>query len=492
MADNITFLTMPETWLVPGARMEIDHSKAVRGLKTMPHMMLAIGQRLATGTVPAGTVVDITRKGDGTQYFGRGSILAQMCDAALKVNPFTRFKAIALDDSGAGVQAAGTITFGGAPSESGTNYLRVGFRPVESLVTAGNTAAQVATACAAAINADLDGAVTAAAVGAVVTLTSRHKGVEGNNIDIRLNYYQGQFTPKGLTAVIVAMAGGTGNPDVTNTIAALSSLAPYTILSGLADASNLTLLEAELETRWGGMQMRQGHVFCAASGTFSALSAIGQARNSKQTSIVGLKKCPTLPWVSAAQLGAAVEMRGAGDPALPYKSISLPDIAAPAQVDQFTEPERNLLYQDGLSQVIFDAAGNCTVEQVLTTYKTNTYGLIDISLRKLNTKWTADYMRFLFAADIIADYPNHKLAGDDVEDLIAPGQMIATPKRIRNTLIGTAKKLVRVGLMEDLPQFIRELIVVRSEVDPNRVNAILPPNTVNQFDTFMGSLQYVL
>jgi phage tail sheath gpL-like len=75
---------------------------------------------------------------------------------------------------------------------------------------------------------------------------------------------------------------------------------------------------------------------------------------------------------------------------------------------------------------------------------------------------------------------------------IQPGQAIATPKLIRNTLIAAASQLVSVGLLEDLEQFKRDLIVVRSEADENRVNAIIPPNTVNQFDVFAGAVQYIL
>ena len=74
----------------------------------------------------------------------------------------------------------------------------------------------------------------------------------------------------------------------------------------------------------------------------------------------------------------------------------------------------------------------------------------------------------------------------------SPCRKIATPRLIRNTLIGAASQLVRVGLLEDLEQFKVNLRVVRSETDPNRVNAILPPNVVNQFDVFAAAVQFIL
>lgn len=492
MPDNITFATIPMDWLVPGAYIEIDPSKAVRGLPQNAHKMLVIGQRLSSGIIPAGQAVRITRKEDGVNYFGRGSMLAQQIEAALKVNPYTEFWAIALDDNAAGAFATGTITIGGAPTESGTLYLRIGGRTVNVGITAAQTPTQIATAIVAAITADLDGAVTATNAAGVVTVTARHKGTEGNGIDIRANYYQGETTPKGMTVAIVAMAGGTANPDVTAVITAMSSMPAYTILSGWTDAANVALLEAELVTRWGGMQMRQGHMFGFINGTFSGLTTYGSARNSPHSSFLGLNKSPTLPWVASAQWGAAVEFSGSNDPAIPFKGIYLPDVMAPDEKLRFIPTERNLLLRDGISTVTFDQSGACYIEQVVSTYQTNTFGMADTSLLKLNTKWTADYMAFAFKADILATFPKHKLAGDDVLPRIQPGQAIATPKLIRNCMIGTAQKLERVGLMEDLDQFIADVKVVRSDTDPNRINAILPPNLVNQFDVFAAAVQYIL
>jgi phage tail sheath gpL-like len=495
MPDNITFLSIPTDWRVPGAWLEIDHTHAVRGLPGMPRRILLLGQRLASGSVAEGVLTRVTRKEDGVNYFGRGSMLAQMIPAALKVNPASEMWALALDDNAAGQAAAGAVTFGGSPTAAGTLNAYIGGTRVQTGISVGQTPAAIATAFAAAINAALDLAVTAAVDGvdpAKVNLTARHKGEEGNGIDVRVNYYVDETTPAGLTATVTAMSGGTANPDVLEAIAAMSSGAYYTIIMPWTDAANVTALESELQSRWGGLDMRTGHLFGCRPGTYSQLATYGSARNSPHSSLFGLKRCPSLPWVNAAQWGAAIEFSGANDPAVPFKTIPLPDVMAPAEADRFTDTERNLLLHDGISTVTFDQAGRCLIEQVVTTYQTNAAGLEDVSLLKLNTKWTVDYMRYAFRFAVVRDYPAHKLAGDDVLGQIAAGQNIATPKLIRNTLIATAGKLAEVGLLEDLEQFKRDLLVVRSETDKNRVNAIIPPNTVNQFDVFAASVQFIL
>lgn len=492
MPDNITFLTIPTDWRVPGQYIEIDHTKAVRGLPGMPRRILLVGQRLSTGSVAAGVLTRVTRKEDGVNYFGRGSMLAQMLAAAIRVNPYTEMWALALDDLVAGVAATFTLTVTGAPTESGTPCLYVGGQRIPVGISTGQTVAQIATTIAAAINANVDLPVTASAALGVVTLTARHKGAEGSGIDVRWNYYDGETMPKGMTATIAAGTAGSGNPDVLTAIAAMSTGAYYSIVMPWSDAANMTAMESELQSRWGGMDMRAGHVFTFKAGTAAALSTYGAARNSPHSTVFGLNKSPTLPWVIAAQAAAGVEFRGGVDPALPFRGVELPDVMAPAEADRFTMTERNLVLHDGISTIIFDEAGKAIVEQVITTYQTNSFGMDDRSLLKLNTKWTVDYMRYVFRFAVARDYPNHKLAGDDVLARIAPGQKIATPTLIRNTLIAAAMQMEYVGLLEDVAAFKRDLKVLRSEADECRVNAVLPPNVVNQFDVFAAAVQFIL
>ncbi len=492
MPDNITFLTIPTDWRVPGQYIEIDHTKAVRGLPGMARRILMIGQRLTSGIIPAGVLTRVTRKEDGVNYFGRGSMLAQMITAAIKVNPYTEMWALALDDLPAGVAGTQTITVTGTPTESGTPYLYIGGKRIAVGVQVSQTPTVIATAIAAAVNADLDLAVTASAAAGVVTLTSRHKGAEGAGIDVRWNYYDGETMPKGVTMATAVGVAGSGNPDVLTAIAAMSTGAYYSIVMPWADTANLVAMETELQSRWGGMDMRAGHVFTFKGATAAGLSTFGSSRNSPHSSVFGLNKSPSLPWVIAAQAAAGVEFRGGNDPAVPFRGIELPDVMAPAEADRLTMTERNLVLHDGISTIIFDESGKAIVEQVVTTYQTNSFGLDDRSLLKLNTKWTVDYMRYVFRFAVARDYPAHKLAGDDVLERIAPGQKIATPRLITNTLIAAAAQLEYVGLLEDLDGFKKNIKVLRSEADECRVNAILPPNVVNQFDVFAAAVQFIL
>lgn len=490
MPDNVSFNTIPIDIRTPGQFIEVDNSKAVRGLPSMNRRMLYIGNKLPAGNSVAGTLYRINAGNEAAGYFGRGSVLHEMLVAARIANKTSDIWAIGLDDLNAGVQATFTATVTGTATGSGVIALYVNGQKLQAGVTVGDTAATVATAIAAVVNAYLSGPLTATAAAAVATLTARHKGVFGNDIDVRVNYYPDEVLPAGITVAIAPGVAGAGNPDVATALAALTQESFYTIVTPYTDTSNVVKLETELSSRWGGMDMRTGHLFGAYRGSQSTLATLGSARNSPHDSFIGVKSSPTPIYVWAAVWAAVVEFNGAIDPARPFQTLVLPGVLPPAQADQFSQPERNLLLRDGISTFLVDQGGNVLIERVVTTYQTNAFGIEDVSYLDLETKWTVDYMRFAFRTRIGLRFPRHKLADDGTN--FEEGQAIVTPSMIRGELIDVASALERAGQLEGFSQFKKDLLVVRSLVDRNRVNSILPPDVVNQFRVFAASVQFLL
>jgi phage tail sheath gpL-like len=488
MTENVSFNEVPDNIRVPGIYIEIDPSKAFGGSPTMERRLLLVGQRMASGSVPAGTPVRLlSQAGDqAAAAWGRGSMLHGMAKAARKANGYVDIWGIALDDNGAGLAATFTVTLTGAPTANGALVLYVGGEAVSISVLAGDTLAALATRLAAAITANADLPITAGAAAGVVTGTLRWKGETGNDLDVRLGYYAEQL-PAGLTAVFSAVAGGTLNPVLTSTLDAIGGQQYYSIVCPYVDNVSLVALEAEMVERFGPMERLTGHVFNAKKGNHAALTTWGSSRNSPHISTLGLYDVPTPSWVAAAVWATVVEFYGAQDPARPFRSLGLRGVLPAPEKSQFTRTERNLLLYDGISTVTVDQGGQVLIETVITNYQTNSFGLPDIALLRLETKWTADLMRYRWNAAIARDYPRHKLG-----DQALPGQAIATETTVRATLVAEAESLARDGLLEDLAGFKRDLIVKRSTANPNRLNAVLPPNLVNQFDIFAASVQYRL
>ncbi|TCS62586.1 phage tail sheath subtilisin-like domain-containing protein [Varunaivibrio sulfuroxidans] len=489
----ISFNQIPIDLRTPGAYLEFDNSAAVRGLPGMPSRILVIGQKLAAGTQPALTPVQILDEAAAEAAFGRGSMAHLQFRALKAANTWTESWAIALDDDVAAAPAAGSILFGGALGAAGTINLYIAGQRVRIGVGAADTPAAVATATAAAINAATDLPVTAA-VNAVtlaqVDITARGAGAAGNDIDLRVNYNFGEALPTGLTAVITAMAGGATNPDIAGAIAAFGDAWYTDIAMPYTDAANLTALESELARRAGPLVMMDGHAYAAATGTHAALTTLGNARNSEHLTIIAATGSPSAPWAWSAALCAVAAFHIRIDPARPLQTLALAGVMAPDAGQRFTLEERNLLLFDGVSTFRVDDGGRVLIERAITTYETNAAGIADPSYLDLTTIKTLAYLRYSVRARIVSKFPRHKLASDGTE--YGAGQAIVTPSVIRAELIALFKDWENAGLAEGMAQFKADLVVERDAGDVNRVNALIPPDVVNQFRVFAGKVQFRL
>ncbi len=366
--------------------------------------------------------------------------------------------------------------------------LYIAGRQVPVGITSGMTSAQAATAINTAIAANTDLDVTGAVSTSTVTLSAKHKGENGNYIDVRHSYYFGEKLPKGLTLTITAMTGGTGNPDIATPIAAIGAEQYQTFIMPWTDASNLVKLETELVARFGPMIQKEGQAFAAASGSHATIDTLVAARNSPHVSIMGSGKSPTPPWEWAAVLGAIDAYEP--DPARPRQTLVLTGMMPPAEQDRFTQPERNIHLNDGAATFIVDAGGRCLIERLITTYKTNSFGIPDIAYLDIETMRTIAYLRFSVRSRIGLRFPRHKLANDGTR--FGVGQAIVTPKIIRAELLALFREWELAGLAENFEQFNTDLIVERNASDPNRVDAIIPPDVVNQLRVFAGQIQFRL
>jgi len=489
---TISFNQIPIDFRVPGVYVETDNSMAVGGLPVEHHIILLMGQRLTTGNVAELIPTPITNKKQGEAYFGRGSQLSAMINALKDANGYTECWAVAINEDAAGAKAAGSITIGGTVTQTGTLYVYIGGTRIKVAIVSGETTSASATKVAAAINAKTDLPVVAAVNGenaSKVDITCRWNGESGNSIDIRLNYYQGERTPAGLTATITPMTGGTANPDIADILAAIGDEQYHTIIFPWTDAANLATMYEEMQRRWNAMVKKEGMAITAASDSHANLATLGNSVNDECLCIMGAQNSPTTPWEIAAVIGA-ISAREASDPNRPLQTIEMPGVLAPVKEDRYTEAECNLHLFDGISTYTVDIGGVCHIQRMITTYQQNDAGVDDISYLNVETMRTIAYLRYSTRVRMALRYPRHKLADDGTE--ISPGQLIATPKTIRAELIAMAIQWMDLGLVENIAQFKRDLVVIRNTQDPDRVDAIIPPDVINQFRIFAAKLQFRL
>lgn len=485
----ISFTAIPLDIRTPGQYVEFDSSRARQGLPVRTPRVLLLGQKLAAGAATPLQLVRVTSVQGAIASFGAASMLAQTAAAFLAANSSAEIWAVPQVDED-GTAAAWTITFTGPASAAGSVVAWIAGRRVEAAVASTNTATQIATALAAAITASADMPVTAAADAGVVTLTARHEGAAPNGIDVRIGYYAEELLPAGVAAVVAQTVNGATDADIADAIAVLGD-EPFDILvCPWTSSANLTALEAELASRWEPNRVLDGLAVIASRGAQGALATFGDGRNSRYVTCMGAKLPPQTPWEWAASVAGVLAHYGYIDPARPFQTLALPGLLPPAPADRFTRAERELLLRDGISTFTVDAGGVVRIERLITMYQEDSAGNADTAFLDVNTLLLLSYLRWSLRLRIAQKFPRHKLASDDVP--VSAGAAIVTPRVLRAELIAWALDLQAAGLIENVEGFKADLVVERDASDPNRANALIPPDLVNQFMVFAAKIEFRL
>lgn len=224
---------IPESWNLPLFWAVVDGTKA--GNLTEAQRALMAGQMLSSGQAQANVPIAVGSPALADQMFGQGSMLARMCKAFFKCNATQQLWAAPVVDPAAGQAAAGTITIT-AGSVSGVFTLYIAGQKVQISVASTDTATNIATNFAAAVNAIPDLPVTASAALGVVTLTCKWKGLTGNDVTIIPNYYglySGEVFPTGLSVAITAVQVATSAATTTSSPTLTFASVPLTVVAGM-------------------------------------------------------------------------------------------------------------------------------------------------------------------------------------------------------------------------------------------------------------------
>lgn len=499
---SVQFNQIPANLRVPLFYAEINAGQSpYQG----PSRLLLIGQRLADGSAAANLPVRLD--GDAQALAGAGSMLAEMAVWARQNHPFGEIWLLPIADP-AGQKGTVTITVSsGIEGKSGTLSVYVAGERVQIAVGSTDHDDDVAANLVAAINQgyvkfgrSLSFPVTATAADNVVTLTSRHAGVLGSRIAVDKDLV-GDEGPLAAYITIAAGTAGTGTPMLGAALAALGDIEFDWIASPYSDTTSLDTLKTFLDAvsgRWSPMQQLYGHHATSLFDSMANLAAAGALRNDPNATIMGVPNSPSPPWRWAAALGAAIardkNLGGEVDQAyrisLPLQTLELIGIKPPkSKADWFSITQRNQLYQDGISGFRVLVDGTVVIDRVITTYQTNAYNQPDITWLDVETRAQMVYFVRYMRQRITQKYGRHALADENPTG--NPG--IVTPKILKAECVHIYNELEAGGLVENSALFARSLVVERSS-DPNRVNAYLPIDVVNQFRIFAANattfLQY--
>jgi phage tail sheath gpL-like len=494
----VSFNNLPANIRVPLFYAELDNSQA--GTFAFQSRSLLIGQKLAAGTAAANIPLMVTSLAQAKALFGQGSILAMMMETYRKNDSFGEVWCLPVADNGGGTAATKTLTVTGPASANGTIPLYIGGEYVGVGVRSGDTADEIAASIAAAI-AEMPDLPVTAATGAdpnehVVTLTFRHKGTQGNDLDVRIAYAgpsDGEALPAGVGIVIAAGANGATDPSLTTALANLGDSEFDFIALPFTDTTVLDAVKEMMDDqtgRWSWAKQIYGGVYSAKRASVANLSTFGNARNDPHVSVMGFNDSPSPVWRWAAAYAAQAAKSLTIDPARPLQTLPLVGIKAPPISSRFTIMERQTLLFDGVATYSVRADGTVQIEREITTYQKNAYDQPDNSYLDVQTLYTAATVLRRMRQAVTSKFGRHKLAGNGTR--FGAGQAITTPNIIRAELIAQYAAMEELGLVENSDLFKENLIVERNADDPTRVDILWPGDFVNQLRIFAVLAQFRL
>lgn len=422
---------------------------------------------------------------------GRGSMLSEMLIAARRNAPAQDIWL--LPTPAVGTAEVRTLTVGTVPAAGGAGTIEIDGKQISLTVAAGDSAASVATALAAAINGFQDALTksalpfTATAATNVVTLTARHAGEIMSGVDI----YVPQVASGNLFSTLLAVATTTAGTGVPNLAAALAALGddPFDwIVSPFADAANmvrfLTVL-SDVSGRWAWNRQSYGHVFVPKTDTTANLTSFGLGYDTRHITVfprLATGGDATNPWVWAAAFAARatpwLSDGATGNVSRNQTGLVVEGVSAPRDRTRWMNDyaTRDAFIGSGLSTYGVRSDGAVTIDKLVTMQRTDGAGNVDTTFRDLQKIGQLVYALRLFRARLQAEHGQKAIADDNPGNLLA----ITTVADIRATMAAVYRAMP--GVVENAEEFSARLDVQRNSDNPNRVDVFAPLDMVNPLD----------
>ena len=293
--------------LTPDVQVETDWAGGLETLPSGKKRLLLMGQSLSTGsevvptTVVTSNIRRVTSVAKAIAYWGKGSTLAMMCEAALKEAPTATIYGTPYKWGTAAVAATGLVVVTGTASGSGELKVRIAGQLLRVGIATTDTPTIIGAALAGAINALPNGPTTAVNTTGSVALTARNVGTSGNLVKVRA-----EITP-GITSTVAVtpMASGATDGDVSVQLAVVEPERWHLIAIDASDATALGLLKTHIEAQSKPALKKWGFVIGAHVGTAATCQTLANTLDSYRVQIVWHQGSDQPPYILAAVFAAA-------------------------------------------------------------------------------------------------------------------------------------------------------------------------------------------
>lgn len=482
----INFNTIDTTSRVPRIAMEFDTTSGRAGLPVNAKNVLIVGQRKSGSTFPLNVPTQLFRATDSENGGDNaGSILDHMAKAAFLAYPDATLFAVAMDDPPGGTAAALVATIAGTATAAGGFQLSFMNHDVNFAVAIGDTPTVQGASLLAAIAADPTLPFSAANAAGVVTLTLKNKGLVGNGVT-------GFVTPIGVTGSTCTLANsgaftaGAGTSDPTAALASASAGRYFDIAIGLDDSTSGGTANTYVNNQ-GAAEIGLGEVSIQGMNTtLSALTTASNALNGPRSVIGGIRNSPSWSVEIAAALAAVMSSEPVAN--RPYNTLPLPGIIPPLAASRWNKTEEKALLANGVSPLVVlptDDGEQVCILRIESTRTKNAASNLDYSQSDIGVIQTFDYMRDAYTLMFQTNYGRNRLSDDDPDGLLPVD--VATPSKVKQDLIGTARKLEDLGMVQDVDDLLDQFDVEKNNGGEG-VSFVVPANIVKGLQQIYGKI----
>lgn len=483
------FNTIPGNLVAPIVTFEVNSGGAFENRSRL----LLIGHKntgaVLTDNVPTPCPTEV----EARRLAGAGSMLDDMVRMARRNAPAQELWIMAVPPTGAANTR--TLTIGTPPAAGGLGTIMIAGEPVRFTIAAGISGNSLATAMSTAINtyynrlngASLPVTATAATNPAVVTITARHAGAHGAEIDVDVPALGGTNALTGVLTIATATAGS-GSPDLSAGLAALGDDPFDWIVSAFADDTNIgrikTLLD-DVSGRWAWNRQIYGHAFVAKVDSTANLTTAGLAQDNRHLTIVPLiagggHGQPAWQWVSAIAARASVWLSdgATGNVSRNQTGLAVSGLVAPRDRTKWLDhATREAFLGSGLSTWAVRSDGAVTIDKLITTARTLN-GVTDTTFRDLQKIGQLMYALRKFRAALVYEHGQKAIADDN------PGNSpaISTVLDIKATFLHAYAEMAATGVLENTVAAAERIVVQRNADNANRVDIMAPLDMVNPLD----------
>lgn len=442
---------------------------------------LYIAQKLDAAPAVIGEYAVYYSANDAAIALGAGSPAHLMAEQHFLTCPELPLYIAPIADDAGGVAAQHTLTIAGVATESGVLSIAILDKVYQVAVIVGATAAAVATALEAVLDADPSLPFTVSSALGVLTFTSKNKGTVGNWFAPVINPNLGDAIPAGLTAVAAAeTVSGTGVLSVTPILGVFNC--PWDVVGlgfGNQDQAAVDVVITQIRNDWAcGVQglWQGGHVVFPIMGTAGQIATYGLARNDPEASGVPVTASYKYPgYLLSATVTSRAACTACSDPSRPIQYDNgilgnLFDSRICASI--WTSAEKRAFHDAGI--LVWDVANSSgirntalVIEEPLTFYKINPLtGGRDGVWERMEYRFTISKFTKDLGDWYRLNYSSISIVDDGTR--IPAGKRAIGPRAFKASILSWIRSSQWGWTIEGTPAELEARVTVTRPVQPNR------------------------